>query len=161
MARDRHDREDLLAEAKALVERIALRSAGFDAEIVVGFRSDHSASFYFGQDRVYQFTSDGRLRRAFVGQLLYKAEQGRLVALQREPSAEAVLMIRRDLDAAEQAGFLGAMQADLETLHHALAKQHYEVIGQQPADGDLPARICCWLDEFDGRFEIADSPRAA
>lgn len=161
MAREQHDREDLLAEASSLIERISLRAAGFDEELLIGFRRDHSASFYFGQPRVYQFTSDGQLRRAFVDDLLFKAEGGRLISLRRQREPQAVSMVRHELDAAEQAAFLREMNAQLETLHHALAKQHFEVQGQVGSGGNLVERICCWLDEFAGSGRIADSPRAA
>ena len=98
MAREEHNREDLLAEATALVERASLRLDGFAEEVVVGFRRDDSASFYFGADRVYQFTSEGALRRAMIAPLLYKAEQGRLIALERHRTADAVEMVRRELE---------------------------------------------------------------
>ena len=90
MARDQSSREDLLREATALVERIELRIAGpmsvkhdRDDHVVVGFRANGSASFFFGEDPVYQFNSAGQLRRAYCGGLLIKAAHGRLVSLQR------------------------------------------------------------------------------
>ena len=83
MARDEHDREDLLAEARALVERVSLQIAGLEQPVFIGFRRDDSASFYLGADRVYQFTSEGQLRRAFVGESPFKAEDGRSVELLR------------------------------------------------------------------------------
>ena len=75
MARRESDREDLLREATALVERAELTIEGFDEPIVVGFRRDGSASFFFGADPVYQFNTAFELRRAFVVGLLYKAEE--------------------------------------------------------------------------------------
>ena len=42
MARRESDREDLLREATALVERAELTIEGFDEPIVVGFRRDGS-----------------------------------------------------------------------------------------------------------------------
>lgn len=161
MARQEHDREDLLAEAKALVERIHLQAAGLAEAVTVGFRRDHSASFYFGAQHVYQFTSAGSLRRAFVGELLYKAERGQLVSLRRERGPETVALVRHDLEPAETAALFGTMRGFLDTLHHALAKEHFTVMGQVPDDADLIARVCCWLDEFGGSTRIAASPRVA
>jgi hypothetical protein len=83
MARQPEDREDLLAEATALVERAELRLPGDARTIVAGFRATGCGSLFFGADPVYQFNSARQLRRAFVGGELYKAERGQLVALTR------------------------------------------------------------------------------
>ena len=64
MSRQQQDREDLLQEATALVQRIGLRLAGEDEELVIGFRRDGGASFYWGGSLAYQFNSRGHLRRA-------------------------------------------------------------------------------------------------
>lgn len=155
------DREDLLDEATALVERISLRVAGHDDGVIVGFRREHSASFYFGSQCVYQFTSDGQLRRAMVGELLFKAEKGQLVSLRRQRTEQAVELARHVLDPAETRAFLQRMKDQLEELHHALAKRNFSIGGQVPSNADLVSRVDCWLDEFAGRLRIADSPRVA
>ena len=160
MSREERDRENLLAEAKALVERISLSIAGHDEPVVVGFRRDGSASFYFSADRVYQFTSAGKLRRAFVGDLLFKAEQRQLVSLRRERHAQAVELIRHVLDSSATAAFMTEMRSHLHALHHALSKAKFKLIGQVPPEVDLIARIRCWLDEFADASEVARSPRA-
>jgi len=155
------DREDLLAEATALVERISFRISGYDDDIVVGFRPEHSASFYFGADSVYQFTSDGQLRRAFQGELLFKAEKGRLISLRRERTANEVALVRHILDDLETDVLLGQVRHDLETLHDALAKRNFVIAGQVPSAADLVSRVDCWIDEFAGRIRIATSPHVA
>src|SRR3954447_20411722 len=101
MSRHESDREDLLREATALVERIELTVGGFDLPVVCGFRRDGAASFYFGADPVYQFNAVGQLRRAFVAGRLIKAERGRLVALSRERTENEVALVRHELSAAE------------------------------------------------------------
>src|SRR5512134_1308657 len=108
MARQESEREDLLREATALVERAELQLPSFAEPIVVGFRSGGAASFFFGSDPVYQFNSTGQLRRAFVAGKLLKAERGRLVALARERTAEEVALVRTGLDPAEQAELLSS-----------------------------------------------------
>jgi hypothetical protein len=159
MSRQNHDREDLLAEATALVERISLRVAGSNDEVLIGFRRDHAASIFFGQDRVFQFTSRGELRRAFVGQL-FKAERGQLVSLRKERTEQAVEMRRHVLSPAETQEFLASMHADLQTLRQALASGNFAVLGQVPAEVDLLRRAKGWLDGFADRTQIASSPRA-
>ncbi len=82
MARDEQDREDLLREATALVERVELAPTDNEAgeHIVIGFRAGGAASVYFGGDTAYHFNSDGELRRAYADGLLYKADIGRLTS---------------------------------------------------------------------------------
>src|SRR5437588_282047 len=89
MARETTDREDLLREATALVERAELAVADWPEPVVIGFRRDGAASIYFGGDPVYQFNARGELRRAFVADRLFKAEHGILAALDRQRSATA------------------------------------------------------------------------
>jgi len=159
MARQQHDREDLLSEATALTERVSLRLRGHDEEIVIGFRRDGSASIYWGGGHAYQFNSAGRLRRAHVGDLLYKAEKGRLISLTRERKPDVVELTRHTLSESQSRMFLMEMSERLEQLHHALAKKSFTVLGQVSAEGDLLDRMACWLDEFAARVEIAESPR--
>src|SRR5439155_6767228 len=121
MSRHELDREDLLREATALVERAELNVAGFDAPIVVGFRRDGSASFYFGGERVYQFNTARELRRAYIGSLLYTAERGRLVSLTRERGEAAVSLFRVELDDSEVADIVARLRHQLLSLHGALS----------------------------------------
>jgi hypothetical protein len=73
MARDETKREDLLAEATALVERIQIvsQSAG---TITAGFRANGALSLFFDEDPAYHFNSAGELRRAYCAGLLIKAD---------------------------------------------------------------------------------------
>src|SRR5436190_5016936 len=129
MSRHESDREDLLKEATALVERVELRLEGEAESIVAGFRRDGAASFFFGADPVYQFNAAKELRRAFVGGLLYKTDSGRLVQMRRERTAEAVELRSRELDAVETAAFLSRAEAELAVLQSALAASRFEVVG--------------------------------
>jgi hypothetical protein len=159
MARQEQDREDLLAEAKALVERASLRIDRDAEETIVGFRRDGSASLFFGAARVYQFTSQGHLRRAFVDDVLYKAEGGRLVALRRHRTANAVELVRHDLDDDAAQGFLEEMRRHLDRLRDALTAGRFSLVGQVPETSDVVVRVRQWLDRFGGAISIARSPR--
>jgi hypothetical protein len=160
MPRNNRDREDLLAEATALVERVSLRIDELDRAIVAGFRRDGGVSVYWGASPVYQFTAAGALRRAFVDPLLYKAERGRLVSMRRERTDEAVEMVRHDLSEVEQVGFLTAMRARLNLLAARLTDGGFTVIGRVPDGADVVARLRSWLDGRSAETLIADSPRA-
>jgi hypothetical protein len=161
MARQEQDREDLLAQATALVERASLRVKGRDEEIIVGFRRDGGASFYFGAARAYQFSSDGPLRRAFVGELLFKAEAGKLVALRRRRTEHAVELVRDDLDAEATRAFLDEMQSHLGQLHRAIVADGLTLVAQIPSAADVLGRIRAWLHQFARCGTIARSPRAS
>jgi hypothetical protein len=158
MAQRASDREDLMCEATALIERAELKLPGFDEPIVVGFRRDGSASFFFGADPVYQFNSAGELRRAFVSGLLYKAAKGQLVALRRERTESQTLLISRELPESEAAAFLAAASERLRNLQDAMLRGEYEVTGQVPADGEVPRRIHQWLKSMPAAIPIARAP---
>src|SRR5258705_63721 len=61
MARQESDREDLLREATALVQRVELVVAGYDEPVVCGFRRGGSVSLVFGGEPVYQFNTANQL----------------------------------------------------------------------------------------------------
>jgi hypothetical protein len=160
MTRREQDREDILAEATALVERVELQIAGAAESIVVGFRQSGAAAIYFGQDVAYQFNAGGKLRRAFVDNRLYKAERGRLAALRRERTAEEVQLVRRDLNAQEAAAFLAQMNARIAALRDELQADRATVLRQISPSGLAATRVEDWLRKFPDRIEIANSPRA-
>jgi hypothetical protein len=161
MSRRESDREDLLREATALVERAELQVPGFEEPIVVGFRRDGAASFFFGADPVYQFNAARELRRAFVGGLLLKAERGKLIELTRERSDRETALVRRELSSSETAEFLGVMQKMLQRLGMALGDGSFSVRGQWPAEGGVPERIRSWLAEFSRTITIANAPNVS
>src|SRR5690242_9938995 len=118
MTRSEHDREDLLREATALVERSELHIEGCDVPVVAGFRRNGSFScYFFGGDPVYQFNTAGELRRAFVAGLLYKAEGAHLIVLHRERDASQTVLSRRTCDAAEEQALLAAAREHLQLLY--------------------------------------------
>ncbi|MGE0610458.1 MAG: hypothetical protein AB7O62_25440 [Pirellulales bacterium] len=160
MARDEHDREDLLAEATALVQRVKFLPAGTDDEVVVGFRADGAASFFLGADPVYQFNSQGALRRAYVDGLMVKARDQRLVSLRRVRTSQQVVLLSAELDAAQANRFLTDMTARLMALRTALEAGTLAVAGSIPAGVDVVARARQWLKAHAESPGIADSPRA-
>jgi hypothetical protein len=160
MAREEHDREDLLAEAKALVERVSLRIVGAADEVIVGFRRDGCASVYMNTDRAYHFNTAGQLRRAYVDGLLVKAEHARLASLRRERAEGAVELVRHDLCPQETQVFLDTMRRALEALGSSLATGSFEVKGQVPEGADVVGRVRGWLAALPAEPQIAASPRA-
>jgi len=160
MPRRESDREDLLREATALIQRAELKIPQFDDPIVVGFHKDGSASCYFGADPVYQFNTAGELRRAFVAGLLYKAQQRRLISLTRQRREDAVVMLRFELDDREATAFLENLQVRLRQLREALASGLFTLAAQVPADADVITRIRNWLATLPPTPRIARVPNA-
>jgi hypothetical protein len=160
MARNEQDREDLLAEATALVERIELAVEGVAESVVIGFRRDGCASIYFGGDPVYHFNSRLELRRGFAAGELYKAEHGRLVSLQRQRTGQEVQLLRQELDDAAQETFLQQCEQHLTHLRTQLAAGRFELRGQVPGDADLVTRVRSFLEKLPMPIRAASSPHA-
>jgi hypothetical protein len=160
MSRSESPREDLLREATALVERAELLVSGYQEPIVVGFRRDGSASFFFGADPVYQFNAAGELRRAFVGGLLFKAEHRRLVALRRERTAAETALVRLDLAPDETEAFLRQTGQHLAALLSALQGGGHRLLRQIPPDTDLLPRIIACLQNLPAPLTVAAAPHA-
>ena len=162
MSRQESEREDLLREATALVERVELRLPDQPESIVAGFRRDGSASFFFGQSPVYQFNSRRELRRAYVDGLLYKTDNGRLIEMRRERTAVAVELRSRPLSEDETALFLRAALSRLGDLRDALAAGQATVVGQVPSDSDevdVTSKVAAWLNQLTEGIAIAKTSR--
>lgn len=159
MARQEHDREDLLREATALVQRGQWLVAGLPVPVVVGFRRDGCGSIYLGGDEAYHFNTRGALRRAFVSGVLYKAERGALVAMRRQRRADAVELCSRPLSAEETANFLQRMRDRVSCLADALARGTAVCTAAVPEEAPLVQRVRTWLPEVLPGM-VARQPRA-
>jgi hypothetical protein len=177
MAREVQEREDLLRDATALVQRVELKilnadEAGFASKsqiedrlpdnLFAGFRSQGEMSVYFGNDPVYQFTRVGSLRRAFSHGQIIKAQQGDLISWQRHRTNQRVEMIPHKLNSHEQCDWLAVMCQRLLSLQHVLETNAYQLVGQFPADGDpvngdVVSRLHQWLVAHQ-EIQVADSP---
>ena len=160
MARDEHDREDLLREATALVERVEFRLTEHAESVVAGFRRDGCFSIFFGAQSVYQFNSHGELRRAFVREQLLKAQRGRLVALRRERVPGRVELVRHELDEQETATLLSSIHIDLTSVRASLETSSAQLVGQVPADVNVLGRVQQWLASRRGPIAVAHRPHA-
>jgi hypothetical protein len=146
MSRHEADREDLMAEATALRERIELELPGETKRVVAGFRDEGRFSLYFGPDPVFHFDAGGALRRAFVGGDLYRSQAQTLARLTRTRIGSKVNLVRHDLDPCELESFLAAMRERLDQLQTALRSGEVQVIQQVPADANLLPRLIAAVD---------------
>lgn len=160
MARHEEDREDLMREATALVERAELLLAGEREPVVVGFRRDGSASVFFGAEPVYQFNALGELRRAYNEGLLYKAERGVLVSLSRRRMPGEVQLLRKELTADESRLFLEDLAGRMIALRDGFRRGQFELISQVPVSADVLGRISKWLEHLALPPAVAFSPHA-
>lgn len=159
MAREEHDREDLLAEARALTERVEIRPSAAGAAVVIGFRRDGCASVFFDSDPAYHFNKANELRRAFVSGKLLKAENRALAALTRERTTSEVQLVRHDLTADETRTLLTDLERRLRELHAAITAGGYTLVGQVPEQANVLQRASDWLDGFSDPIRIAATPR--
>lgn len=171
MARQEEDREDLLRDATAFVERVALRIGTFDP-LFLGFRRCGSVSVYFGQDQVYHFNSQNQLRRVYLAPRLLKAERGRLVGLSRNRTANETQLLRVELSAEETEAILQDARDALTGLADSLASQAFEVVGEvsergesergESEHGKVVERAADWARRMtaSGELSVADSPHA-
>ena len=161
MARDESNREDLLREATALVERIELipNGATIDGRIVAGFRRNGALSIFFGEDPVYQFNAEGDLRRAYNDGKLLKADRGRLAALQRVRTQNEVQLVRHELDETAANQFLTQMAKHLQAFAALIDTNAFDVAGQVPSDADVLGRLKRWFATHSD-VQIAQRPNA-
>jgi hypothetical protein len=145
MARHEEDREDLMREAVALPDRVELCVAGFEVPISIGFRTTSAMSIFVGQDPVYQYDPDGRLRRAFVGGLLYRSQHSTLAMLQRKRTETQTLLLRTDLGDAELSQFRENMNVLVSVLHQRLTFAEFETLRRVPEATDHISRILAAL----------------
>ncbi|MBA3314608.1 MAG: hypothetical protein M3552_07195 [Planctomycetota bacterium] len=134
MARRESDREDLFAEATALVRRAELAGLGFSEPIVAGFKRDGSLSVYLGRDPVYHFDASYRLKRAFRRGRLYRTQGETLAELSRERTDIATVLRRRDLPPTECEAVLSEMRQLLQALWAQIDRGKSKVLRQFPAD---------------------------
>ena len=148
MARVETDREDLFAEATALVRRCEFQSESGES-IVAGFRRDGSLSLYVSADPVYHFDPDGRLKRAYRSGLLYRTQGETLAELARQRTETETILRRRDLTSDETAIFVDEMIARLSSFASQLANDELKVVRQQsPADASLSSDLGLFISRL-------------
>jgi hypothetical protein len=159
MARETHEREDLLRDAIALVPRVMLRVqfSGRSVEVFAGFRGA-SLSVFFGDDPVYHFNDHGELRRAFVEGRLIKAEKGRLVSLERKWGDKETVLERQAGSEQSDRDLLIRLFQMLQELAAEMSAGRVEVVGQVPENSDATPRLGDWLTHHPNPT-IAASPR--
>jgi hypothetical protein len=141
MALHEAHREDLFAEATALIRRIELHAPGEVTAVVAGCRSSGAWSICFGPDPCYHFDPQGCLRRAFVDDRLYRTQGRTLARLSRSRQDGAVALLRSDLSAGACRDFLERMRGRLEALRQALSDGTAARLRCHPGECALEAEL--------------------
>jgi len=141
IARHEANREDLMREATALVERAALELPECSEPVVAGFRATGALSIFMGADPVYQFDPQGRLRRAYVAGALYRSQGTTLARLVRQRESRQTRLLRHDLRPDELAAFFAQMAERLTGLLRALTGNNAKLLQTVPKATDLRPRL--------------------
>ena len=137
MARQEADREDLWSEIRALSPRLEIAGPGLPDPVIAGFREATGGwSIFFGQNRVWHFDAQGRLRRAYVDGALYRTQGTTLARLVRRRTETEVELERPDLDARELGEMLAAMRDQVSRLLSGLHGGSLRAIRQEPPGCD-------------------------
>lgn len=157
MAKDAHDREDLLREATAYVKRMEFRVPDVEQVLFCGFRDNGAWSLYWGQDQVVQFNQSGAMRRAFWQGRVLASFRHRLHRLHRHRSARAKLS-REPLSDEEQTLFLQMWEHRLKDLQTTLTGRRHDIIGCIPEDVDVSQSTLEWLIAHAMPLQLAMHP---
>ena len=152
MAKERHDREDLLRDASAFAHRVEFRLPGHSETVFCGFRDNGAFSIYWTPDIVFQFNTTGELRRAFWRDRMiasYKQQPHWLIS----SDTDRVHLRRRELSEEELAEFVQLANDVIDRLRDSLAGNNYEVTGAVSSE-DVVARTRQWLQSATVRFAL-------
>ena len=167
MAKQKQDKEDILREATALVNRVELKLDGkgeSDDSVFVGFRRDGAVSFFYGSEPVYQFNNQHAFRRGYYQSTMLKAEQGKLVQLTRSREGEQLVLLRREYNEQQTVEFCEEMRQNLLNLLAAIRSEKYELIGFVVEDNtveQLLIQVADWIENHAGQIRVANVPNVA
>ena len=160
MARRTEDREDLLREATAYKLRAEWTCADGSHVYFWGMRASGATSLYVDAEPVFQFNSDGLLRRLYWDGRMVKAENGRLVELERNRVGAEVRLERLEWDDDRLAGMTGTFVKHHADVLRALKADEVEWRGAIPATSVVLEAILAWTENVAIPVEIAATAHA-
>ena len=165
MAKQEVDREDILREATALVNRVELEVSGCaDGDsIVFGFRECGSLAIYFGAEPVYQFNANHALRRAYHQGCLLKAVDCLLVSMRRKRQDGKLQLLSTPWDEEKTQEFIEQVRRDMFQLVEAIEVGEAQVIGFVAVEQQMTAKIlttqfCQWCNAHLLDLQVARVP---
>lgn len=157
MARDSHDREDMLRDATGYRRRVELKLPDHRCPVFCGFREEGAFSLYWTPDDVFQFNASGELRRAFWRDRMLASYRRQLHWLNRNDTGRVRLQ-RVPLTDPEQIELLESLRSTLKKLDASLDANAFEVTGHHPANVDVMQDLREWLHTNDGTVPLAMHP---
>lgn len=147
MAKEQHDREDLLNDATGYVRRIEFSIPGHREPIFCGFRECGSASVYWTQGDVLQFNTNLELRRGFWRERMVASYKHHPYWLAK--SDGRVRLQRTPFDNDELESFVADSCRWLTDIHQSIANNTTKVIGTFPEGKNLLIDVEKWLAQFE------------
>ncbi|MCA9041177.1 MAG: hypothetical protein KDA65_12565 [Planctomycetaceae bacterium] len=147
MAFQESDREDLMQEATALVDRIELKLSAEGEAVIAGYRRNGSLSLFFGADPVYHFDQEMRLKRAYLAGFLFRTQGSTLARLERvrtvnpQTNQMRTELHRHDLTSEELEHFQIQALSRLSGLQDELEMGAFEVQRQVSGEANLIGKI--------------------
>ncbi|MDA1211837.1 MAG: hypothetical protein O2955_04935, partial [Planctomycetota bacterium] len=130
--------EDIFAEATAFVHRIEFScEARNEPNIIAGYRRDGVFTIYFSSDEMYQMTSEGHLRRALWGDVLFRTQGNTLAQLVRRRTPEITELVRHDLTPEELEKFIRRTNDRLKVLFDDLEQGRLHIVRQSPDGAEI------------------------
>ena len=167
MAKQQQNKEDILREATALVNRIEIkfsRESVSKESVFIGFRRDGAISFFFGAEPVYQFNTRHEFRRGYCQGAILKAVAGKIIQLTRVREGEQLVLLSRDYSAQQTAAFLEKLKHALLLLFKEIKGGQWSILGAVVETGtveELLQRVADWLEQHTREIQIADAPNVA
>lgn len=167
MSRQQQNKEDILREATALVNRIEIKfsqKAVSKESVFVGFRRDGAVSFFFGAEPVYQFNTRHEFRRGYCKGAMLKADNGKICNLTRVREGDQLVLLSRDYSDEQTAEFLEEMKHALLVLYKEIRGGQWSILGAVVEAGtaeELLNRVADWLETHTSELQIADTPNVA
>jgi len=167
VSKQQQNKEDILREATALVNRIEIKfsqKAVSKESVFVGFRRDGAVSFFFGAEPVYQFNTRHEFRRGYCKGAMLKADNGKICNLTRVREGDQLVLLSRDYSDEQTAEFLEEMKHALLVLYKEIRGGQWSILGAVVEAGtaeELLNRVADWLETHTSELQIADTPNVA
>lgn len=147
MALEPEDREDLLAEATGLPQRgmIVLPDG---QEVVVGFRDDQSASWFFGADPVFQFDPSYHLRRIYCDRTRYAVAGGQILRLEQAAAGGRIQLTKHRINDTQTQDLLNCWQQRILAVKSALVDKTHRWHGASVPIDQLEPKVLSWLADL-------------
>ena len=156
MAKDSHDREDLMREATGYVRRVEFTIAEREEPVFCGFRECGAFSLYWKQADVLQFNVDGELRRAFWKNQMLACYKHKLHWLQK--SEGRIRLGRTPLSDEESQEFLSVASSWMDEVRHIVKSQLIADVNEFPVNANVVVQVAEWLSEHDAKLNLSMHP---